>query len=108
MKVYHRPDVDYLSIDFKDESESKSVYENGIILRYNKTGEVIGLDITDSTKFFLSSEKMNMKQACKFLGVSDSTMRRMIKAKKISASKKNKGKDYVFKKSDLVKLKMGT
>ena len=36
MKVYHDPRVDYLSIDFKDEVEAKSVYKDGIMVRYDK------------------------------------------------------------------------
>lgn len=105
MKVYHRPDIDYLSIDFSEEPEAKSVYEHGIITRYNKDGNVVGIDITDSTKFFLSNDYIDVKEACQILGVSESTLRRMIKAKKIPAKKPN-GKDYRFKKSDIVKLKM--
>lgn len=33
MKIIHRADIDYVSIDFKDEIEAKSIYENGIIVR---------------------------------------------------------------------------
>ena len=32
--------------DFNDDAEAKSVYEDGIIVRYNKSGNVIGIDIT--------------------------------------------------------------
>ena len=66
MKVTHLPDVDYVSIDFKDEIEAKSIYENGIIIRYNKKGHVIGIDITDSSKFFGGIELMTLKEACEF------------------------------------------
>ena len=52
MKIYHHSDVDYLSIDFKDEVESKSEYKDGIIVRYDNKGHVIGIDITDSMKLF--------------------------------------------------------
>ena len=52
MKIYHNSDVDYLSIDFKDEVESKSEYKDGIIVRYDNKGHVIGIDITDSMKLF--------------------------------------------------------
>ena len=41
MKIYHNSDVDYLSIDFKDEVESKSEYKDGIIVRYDNKGHVL-------------------------------------------------------------------
>ncbi len=83
MKIYHNSDVDYLSIDFKDEVESKSEYKDGIIVRYDKKGHVIGIDITDSMKLFSSSDHMTLQEACEFLGISESTMRRRIRAGKI-------------------------
>ncbi len=104
MKIYHRPDIDYLSIDFSDELEAKSVFKDGMIVRYDKKGNVIGLDITDSIQFFLGQDTVNMQQACKILGLSESTLRRYVKAKKIKFTKPN-GKDYVFKKSDLIEFK---
>ncbi len=79
MKVYHDPKIDYLSIDFTDEIESKSVYKDGIIIRYDKKGHVIGVDITNSMKLFESSDMMTLQEACTFLGISESTMRRKIK-----------------------------
>jgi len=102
MKVYHDASVDYLSIDFLDEVESKSVYKDGIIVRYNKNGHVIGVDITDSMKLFASSDLMTLQEVCAFLNISESTMRRYIKAGKVKFSKE--GKDYRFKKSDILKL----
>jgi excisionase family DNA binding protein len=107
MKVYHRPEIDFVSIDFKDEPEAKSVFENGIIVRYDKKGNVIGLDITNSAQFFLGAEDITFAEACKILGVSDSTLRRIIKSKKIPAKKPN-GKDYRFNKSDVIKYKMAS
>lgn len=104
MKIYHRPELDYLSIEFVDEVESKSVFENGMIIKYNKKGHVIGLDITDSMQFFMSDETVEMKDAVKILDVSESTIRRLIKAKKIKATKPN-GKDFRFKKTDLILFK---
>jgi excisionase family DNA binding protein len=104
MKVYHRPDVDYLSIDFTDELEHRSVYEKGIITRYNKKGAVIGIDITDSLHFFMSGELLTLQEACHLLKISESTMRRLVRAKKIKGTKPN-GKDFRFKKSDLIKFK---
>ncbi len=102
MKVYHNSDIDYLSIDFNDEIESKSEYKDGIIVRYNKKGNVIGIDITDSMKLFASSDLMTLQEACDFLDISESTMRRRIKAGKLKFIKE--GKDYRFKKSEIVKL----
>lgn len=104
MKVYHRPELDYLSIDFTNEVEAKSVYENGMIVRYNKKGNVIGIDIPDSLHFFLSDELVDLKDAKKILGVSKSTLRRLIKNKKIKFTRPN-GKDYGFKKSELINFK---
>ena len=104
MKIYHRPDLDYLSIDFSDEPEAKTSYKNGIIVRYNKKGNVIGVDITDSLHFFMTDETVDMKQAVKILGISESTMRRLVKNNKIQATKPN-GKDFRFKKSDLILFK---
>ncbi len=102
MKIHHDKTIDYLSIDFTDEIESKSEYKDGIIVRYNKKGAVIGIDITDSIKLFASSDLMTLQEACALLGISESTMRRRIKADKIKFIKE--GKDYRFKKSEIIKL----
>jgi excisionase family DNA binding protein len=102
MKVYHDPSVDYLSIDFTDEVEAKSAYKDGIIVRYNIKGHVIGVDITDSLKLFASTDLMTLQEVCEFLRISESTMRRYIKAGKVKYSKE--GKDYRFKKADILKL----
>jgi excisionase family DNA binding protein len=102
MKVHHDTEIDYLSIDFSDEIEVKSECTDGIIVRYNKKGHIIGLDITDSMKLFANSELMTLQEACSFLGISESTMRRRIKDKKVKFSKE--GKDYRFKKSEIIQL----
>ena len=102
MKVYHDSDIDFLSIDFTEEVEAKSEYKDGIIVRYDKKGNVIGLDITDSMKLFASSDLMTLQEACAFLGISESTMRRRIRDGKIKYTKE--GKDYRFKKSEVIKL----
>ena len=101
MKIHHNSEIDYLSIDFRDEVEAKSKYEDGIIVRYNKKGDVIGIDITDSMKLFSSSDLMTLQEACDFLGISESTMRRRIRANKIKFTKN--GKDYRFKKSEVIR-----
>ena len=102
MKVYHDSKIDYLSIDFTDEFESKSVYKDGIIIRYDKKGNVIGVDITDSMKLFASSDMMTLQEACAFLGISESTMRRKIRDGKVKFVKE--GKDYRFKKADIINI----
>ncbi|RLA40744.1 MAG: hypothetical protein DRR06_17015 [Gammaproteobacteria bacterium] len=102
MKIHHNSEIDYLSIDFSDEIEARSKYEDGIIVRYNKKGNVIGIDITDSMKLFSSSDLMTLREACDFLGISESTMRRRIRANKIKFTKS--GKDYRFKKSEVIKV----
>jgi len=102
MKVYHDVKIDHLSIDYSDEIEAKSVFKNGIITRYNKKGHVIGIDITNSMELFKSSDKMTLQEACSFLGISESTMRRRIKEGKVKYTKK--GKDFRFKKEDIIKL----
>ena len=102
MKINHDSEIDYLSIDFSDEIEAKSEYKDGIIVRYNKKGNIVGIDITDSMKLFASSSLMTLQEACEFLNISESTMRRKIKANKVKFSKE--GKDYRFKKSDIIKL----
>jgi len=102
MKIHHNSEIDYLSIDFSDEIEARSKYEDGIIVRYNKKGNVIGIDITDSMKLFSSSDLMTLREACDFLGISESTMRRRIRTNKIKFTKS--GKDYRFKKSEVIKV----
>ena len=102
MKVYHDAEIDYLTIDFTDEVESKSVYKDGIIIRYDKRGHVIGVDITDSMKLFASSDMMTLQEACAFLGISESTMRRKIRDGKIKYDKD--GKNYRFKRADIINI----
>ncbi len=102
MKVHHDESIDYLSIDFTDGIEAKTVYEDGIIVRYDKKGHVIGIDITDSMKLFATSDLMTLQQVCDFLGVSESTIRRKIRANKIKYIKE--GNQYRFRKSDVISL----
>ena len=101
MKVSHNKALDYLTIDFADEIEAKSVYENGIIVRYGKSGNVVGIDITDSMRL-LRSDLMSLREVCDYLGVSESTVRRRIRAKKIKHIKE--GNRYRFKKADIINL----
>ena len=103
MKIVHRSDVDYVSIDFKDEVEAKSFFQDGVIVRLDKKGNVIGLDITDSSSFFSGSDELTMKEACELLRISESTMRRWIREGKVKHTKPN-NKDYRFKRKDLIKV----
>ena len=103
MKVTHRPDIDFLSIDFKEGIESKSYFQDGVIIRENKKGEVIGIDIVDSTQLLLSTQYISLQEACQLLGISESTMRRKIREGKIKYTKPNK-KDFRFQKKDILKL----
>lgn len=102
MKIIHSPEIDYLSIDFKDGVEAKSQYQDGIIVRFDKKGNVLGIDITDSSQFF-AKQMLNMREACDLLGISESTMRRRIREGKVKFSRPN-GKDYLFNKADILKL----
>ncbi len=102
MKVHHDTSIDYLSIDFTDEVEAKSVYEDGIIVRYDRKGHVIGIDITDSMRLFANADFMTLQQVCEFLGVSESTLRRRIRAGKIRYEKE--GNRYRFRKADIIGL----
>jgi excisionase family DNA binding protein len=103
MKIIHRPDIDYLSLEFKDAVESRSYFQDGVVVREDKKGNIIGIDILDSSKFFGSKDFVSLQEACQLLKISEATMRRRIKAGKIKGSKPN-GKDYRFKKSDILKL----
>lgn len=102
MKIIHRPDVDYISINFKEGVESKSYFEEGVIVRLDSKGNVLGIDITDSSKFFSGDDEISMKEACAILGVSESTLRRRVREGKIKFRKPN-GKDFRFKRKDILK-----
>lgn len=104
MKIFHDPSIDYVSIDFKDEVEAKSYFQEGIIIREDKNGNVIGIDITDSSQFFAGESTISLKEACRLIGISESTMRRKIKRGQVPFTKKSDRK-YRFKKSDVFKLK---
>ncbi len=103
MKIVHNASIDYVSIDFKEGVEAKSYFENGVIVRLDAKGNVLGIDITDSTEFFASDDEIDLKTACKLLGVSESTLRRRIKAGGIKFRKPN-GKDFRFKRKDILKV----
>ena len=102
MKIHHDTARDYLSIDFAGEVEARSVYEDGIIVRYDKAGHVIGIDITDSMRLFGGSDLLTLREVCDFLGVSESTVRRKIRANKIKHTME--GNRYRFRKSDVQSL----
>lgn len=102
MKIHHDTARDYLTIDFAQEVEARSVYNEGIIVRYDKAGHVIGIDITDSMKLFGGSDFMTLQEVCSFLGVSESTVRRKVRANKIKHTLE--GNRYRFRKSDVLGL----
>ena len=102
MKIHHDTARDYLSIDFAREVAARSVYEDGIIVRYDKAGHVIGIDITDSMRLFGGSDLLTLREVCDFLGVSESTVRRKIRANKIKHTME--GNRYRFRKSDVLSL----
>lgn len=102
MKIVHKPDVDYVSFEFKEGVEAKSYFQDGVIVRLDKKGNGIGLDVTDSSSFFSGSNELTMKEACELLGISESTKRCQIREGKIKYTKPN-NKDYRFKRKDLIK-----
>ena len=102
MKIHHDTARDYLTIDFTEQIEARSVYNDGIIVRYDKAGHVIGIDITDSMQLFGGSDFMTLREVCDFLGVSESTIRRKIRASKIKHTME--GNRYRFRKSDILNL----
>lgn len=101
MKIVHYPDIDYVSIDFKKEVEAKAILKEGIIVRLDKKGHVLGIDITNSSHFFSKDEELTMKEACELLGISQSTLKRRIKQGRIKYVRPN-GKSLRFKKADLL------
>ncbi len=103
MKIIHRPEIDYLSIEFREGSESRSYLQDGVIVREDRHGNVLGIDVVNSSKVFSSKETLTLREACQLLGISEATMRRRIKKGEIKGSKPN-GKDYRFKRSDILKL----
>lgn len=103
MKIVHKPEIDFLSIDFKDALEARSYEKDGVIVREDKNGNVIGIDIVDSSKIFFRDHTLSLQDACKILNISESTMRRKIKEGEVKFSRPN-GKDYRFKKTDILKL----
>ena len=103
MKIIHNPEIDYLSIDFKEGIEARSYFKDGIIVREDAGGNVLGIDITDSSKLFFSEDLINLKDACRLLNISESTMRRRIKGGQIKYIKKRNR--YRFKKEDILTLR---
>lgn len=64
MRIHHDASVDYLCIDFNDEVEAKSIYQDGIIVRYDSRGSVVGIDITDSERLFGRSQSLTLNNVC--------------------------------------------
>ena len=74
MKIHHDKARDWLTIDFANEIEARSVCNDGIIVRYDKAGHVIGIDIIDSMKLFGRSDFRTQREVCDFPGDSGTTM----------------------------------
>lgn len=104
LKITHDPEIDYVSIDFEKGVEARSYHKEGVIVRLDKKGHVIGIDITDSTAFFNQDTSITLQEACALLNLSESTLRRKIKEGLLPYKKPN-GKDYRLKKSDVLKLR---
>lgn len=103
MKIIHRPEIDYLSIEFKEGAEGRSYLQDGVIVREDRRGNILGIDILDSSKVFGAKDTLTLQEACQLLGISEATMRRRIKEGKIKGTKPN-GKDYRFRRADILKL----
>lgn len=103
MKIIHRPDIDYLSIEFKEGVESRTYLQDGVIVREDRRGNILGIDILDSSKIFGAKDLLTLQEACLLLGISEATIRRRIKQGKIKGTKPN-GKDYRFKRADILRL----
>ncbi len=106
MKIHHDSARDYLTIDFAQAVEARSVYHEGIVVRYDKAGHVIGIDITDSMKLFGGSDLMTLQEVCSFLGLSESTVRRKVRANKLKHTME--GNRYRFKRSDVLNVAAST
>lgn len=102
MKVVYKPELDFVSIDFSEGIEARSYFENGIVVRLDRKGHVLGIDITDSSKCFSGEDEVGLKEACALLGVSESTMRRRVREGKFKFRKRN-NKDYRFKRKDILR-----
>ena len=103
MKITHDPEIDYLSINFKEGIEARSYFEKGMIIREDENGNVLGLDITDSSKLLFNETSVGLKEACQILNISESTIRRRIKNGNVKYTKK--GNRYSFKRSALAAIK---
>jgi len=103
MKIIHRPDIDYLSIEFKEGIEGRTYLQDGVIVHEDKKGNILGIDIVDSSKVFGGQEMITLQEACQLLDISEATMRRWVRNGKIRGTKPN-GKDYRFKRADIIKL----
>ena len=84
MKIHQDTSIDHLSIDLRDEVEAKSVYEDGLIIRYDEMGGVIGVDITDSMQFLANSDLLAF--VCESLGESEASLREKIQGQEAAAA----------------------
>ena len=62
MRIRYVPETDTLLIDFKDEpvADSEFIEELGVVIDYNKRGEVVGLEILDWEEFQKEGKELNI------------------------------------------------
>ena len=62
MRIRYVPETDSLLIDFKDEpvADSEFIEELGVVIDYNKRGEVVGLEILDWKEFQREGKELNI------------------------------------------------
>ncbi|EDP74985.1 DUF2283 domain-containing protein [Hydrogenivirga sp. 128-5-R1-1] len=62
MRIRYVPETDTLLIDFKDEpvADSEFIEELGVVIDYNKRGEVVGLEILDWKEFQKEGKELNI------------------------------------------------
>ncbi len=62
MRIRYVPETDTLLIDFKEEpvADSEFIEELGVVVDYNKRGEVVGLEILDWKEFQSEGKELNI------------------------------------------------
>ncbi len=62
MRIRYVPETDSLLIDFKNEpvADSEFIEELGVVIDYNKRGEVVGLEILDWKEFQREGKELNI------------------------------------------------
>ncbi len=62
MRIKYVSETDSLLIDFKDEpvADSEFTEELGVVIDYNKRGEIVGLEILDWKEFQREGKELNI------------------------------------------------